>query len=75
MSVHEVLDSVLAELQPVLETAGRKIVLKEANEHSCTIELVGFCGACACTDSYMEGLQERLAEKAPEVKDITFIQS
>lgn len=75
MHTNDILDSVLAELAPVLKAAGREINIKEADETSCTIELVGFCGDCACTSSYIEGIQELLEAKAPQMKEIKFIQS
>lgn len=74
MNVQETLESSLAHLKPMLDAAGRAIEVKEATDTSCTIVLKGFCGDCACSGSYMEGIEEILAEQAPQVKEIKFIQ-
>ncbi len=74
MNAHDALKETLTDLKPMLDAAGRSIRVLEAGETSCKIELAGFCGDCACTASYVEGIQEILAEKAPQIKDIEFIQ-
>ena len=71
----DIIEAALSDLKPMLAAAGRDIKIKEATESSCIIELSGFCGDCACTQSYMEGIQELLNEKAPQIVDIQFIQA
>jgi Fe-S cluster biogenesis protein NfuA len=68
-----VIESALSDLQPMLAAAGRNIRIKESTDTSCVIELSGFCGDCACTQSYMEGIQELLNEKAPQITNIQFV--
>jgi Fe-S cluster biogenesis protein NfuA len=74
MNATEALQETLAGLKPMLDAAGREICVKDDTGESCVIELKGFCGDCACTASYAEGIQEILAEKAPNLK-VKFIQS
>ncbi|MCK9361351.1 NifU family protein [Patescibacteria group bacterium] len=74
MNANEALEQTLADLKPMLDAAGRSIRVLESDEASCKIELAGFCGDCACTASYAEGIQEILAEKAPEIKTVRFVQ-
>ncbi len=74
MNANEALQETLAGLKPMLDAAGRSIRIADASDTSCTIELAGFCGDCACTHSYIEGIQEILAEKTPELKEVKFIQ-
>lgn len=69
----DIIESALADIRPMLAAAGRSIRIKEATENSCVIELAGFCGDCNCTQSYMEGIQELLNEKAPQITNIQFI--
>jgi len=75
MNAHEALKETLEGLKPMLTAAGREINVMDATDTSCIIELKGFCDGCACTSSYTEGIQEILADKAPQVTDIKFIQS
>jgi Fe-S cluster biogenesis protein NfuA len=75
MNPQEALKETLEGLKPMLDAAGRSIEVTEATDASCTVVLKGFCGDCACTASYVEGIQEILAEKSPAVKDVRFIQA
>ena len=75
MNANEALKDTLEGLKPMLDAADREINIMSATDTSCIIELKGFCEGCDCTQNYVEGIQEILAEKAPQVKDITFIQS
>lgn len=74
MNAQEALSEVLAELKPMLDAAGRSIRVLESTDDACRIELVGFCGGCACSDSYKDGLKEILADKAPQIKEVQFIE-
>jgi Fe-S cluster biogenesis protein NfuA len=74
MTPQELIETSLADLQPMLASAGRAVCVKEANDTSCVIELRGFCGDCACSATYMDGIQELLQEKMPQLKDIQFVQ-
>lgn len=74
MELENVLKEALFDIEPMLRSAGRSIRLVEMNADSCTIELGGFCGGCACTENYTAGIEEIIRSKAPDVKDIRFIQ-
>lgn len=74
MNAHEALQETLADLKPMLDSAGRAIRVLESDETSCKIELAGFCGDCACTASYAEGIQDILSEKAPQITTVRFVQ-
>ncbi|KAA0206203.1 NifU family protein [Candidatus Uhrbacteria bacterium] len=73
MNAAEALEQTLTDLKPMLDAAGRAIRVLESDGTSCKIELAGFCGDCACTASYIEGIQEILAEKAPQITNIEFV--
>jgi Fe-S cluster biogenesis protein NfuA len=73
MTIQETLDLALRDIQPMLTAAGRSVRLKEASETACVIELAGFCGDCACSSSYMEGIETMIRERAPEVTLIEFV--
>lgn len=75
MEIKVILEKALEDIQPMLVSAGRSIRITEADDISCTIELTGFCGGCACTENYTSGIEEVLREKAPGIKDIRFIQA
>lgn len=64
----------LAGIEPMLRSAGRAIEIVDADEAACTVKLTGFCGGCACSDSYKEGIQELVEAKAPGTK-VTFIEA
>jgi Fe-S cluster biogenesis protein NfuA len=51
------------------------VAVKEASDTHCVVELKGFCGDCACSGSYMEGIQDLVREKIPSIKNIEFVQS
>jgi Fe-S cluster biogenesis protein NfuA len=70
--IDKIILEALVDIQPMLTAAGRSIEVKEANESSCVIVLKGFCGDCACSSSYMEGIEELLQSKMPEMKEIRF---
>lgn len=74
MELKVILEEALRDIEPMLRAGGRSIRLADVNESSCTIELSGFCGGCACTDNYTAGIEELLREKAPNVREIRFIQ-
>ena len=75
MELKSLIESALTDIEPMLRAAGRAVSVKEATDDRCVIELKGFCGDCACSGSYMEGIEELVREKMPNIKDIQFIQS
>lgn len=76
MTLSEIIEFGFADMRPMLEAKGRSITVKNASDDSCVIELTGFCqGGCACTESYMGGIEELIREKAPSIKTIEFVQS
>lgn len=75
MDVTSLIESALTDVEPMLRAAGRSIAVKEANNERCVIELKGFCGDCACSSSYMEGIEELVREKIPSIKEIEFVQA
>lgn len=74
MDPKSLIESALADIQPMLRESGRVITVKEATDEKCLIELQGFCGDCACSSSYMEGIEELVREKLPTIKQVEFKQ-
>lgn len=74
MNVSSLIESALTDVEPMLRAAGRSIAVKEASNERCVIELKGFCGDCACSSSYMEGIEELVREKIPSMKQVEFVQ-
>lgn len=72
MTTKELIEQSLEDIRPMLAAAGREIVVSEATDTSCVIEMAGFCGDCACTESYQEGIQEILEQKAPHITSVQF---
>lgn len=73
--LHAALNEALVGIQPILTAGGRAVHLKEVSDERCVVELSGFCGDCACSDSYKEGIEDLIRERAPGIKEIQFIQS
>jgi Fe-S cluster biogenesis protein NfuA len=59
---------ILKDIQPLLQQAGKDIVLVEATEDRARFRLEGFCSGCGCGDSYREGIREMVSAKMPGVK-------
>ncbi len=68
------LEEKLATLKPILDSAGRAIRIVDSVAPKMTFELQGFCGGCACSSSYKEGLQDLVSELAPEYTQVEFIE-
>ena len=52
------IESLLANLKPLLKEAGRDIVLVEATPERARFKLEGFCTDCACGEEYRDGIRE-----------------
>lgn len=74
MDPKSLIESALVDIQPMLRAAGRSVTVTEATDDHCVVELKGFCGDCACSASYMEGIEDLVREKLPAIKNIEFIQ-
>lgn len=74
MDIKSLIESALMDIEPMLRAAGRSVTVKEAADDRCVIELQGFCGDCACSGSYMEGIEDLVREKMPSIKTIEFVQ-
>lgn len=61
-------------LKPVLGAAGRSIEIIALEDRKAIFKLSGFCGGCACSSSYMDGLRDLVAEYCPDITDIQFIE-
>jgi len=73
MTMTETIEQALRDIQPLLAAAGRSVCVKTADETSCVIELKGFCqGGCACTESYVQGIEEIIRDKAPKIQTVQF---
>lgn len=72
MNPQDLIEQALEDVRPMLKSAGRDIVVKDVTGDACVIELSGFCGDCACTDSYTEGIAEIIREQAPQIQNIQF---
>lgn len=70
----EILQEQLDGLKPVLDTAGRAIVILKAEGETITFKISGFCGGCECSGSYKEGLQDLVREHCPEYAIVEFIE-
>lgn len=68
MDVREKLESTLQGLKPVLDAAGRTITVRSLDGKVCVVELGGFCGGCACSSTYKEGIEELVQGVAPDMK-------
>jgi Fe-S cluster biogenesis protein NfuA len=75
MDPKSLIESALADVEPMLKAAGRSVTVTEASNDRCVVELKGFCGDCACSTSYMEGIEDIVREKLPSIKNIEFVQS
>lgn len=74
MAYQQLVDQ-LASLKPVLDSAERSIEIVSSDAPTITFKLVGFCGGCACSSSYKEGLQDLVAEHCPEFTAVEFIET
>jgi Fe-S cluster biogenesis protein NfuA len=74
MDVKEKLEARLAHLKPILAAGGRSIEVVSVEPPSVTFRVSGFCSGCACSSSYKEGLEELVADTAPELTDIHFVE-
>jgi Fe-S cluster biogenesis protein NfuA len=71
-NVQATIEDSLKDLAPMLAAAGRSVHVLSATDAACAIELHGFCGDCACVDSYKEGIEGLVREKAPNIQTVTF---
>lgn len=70
--IQSTIEESLQDLAPMLAAAGRAVRVVSATDTECAIELKGFCGDCACVDSYKEGIEGLVREKAPTIQSVTF---
>jgi Fe-S cluster biogenesis protein NfuA len=70
----EALQEQLDSLKPVLDSAERSIEIVSSDAPTIVFRLSGFCGGCACSSSYREGLQDLVAEHCPEFTAVEFIE-
>ncbi len=75
MTTQELIEQSLDDIRPMLQSAGRNIAVQDITDTACVIALSGFCGDCACTESYQEGIQDIIHEKAPQIQTVTFVKS
>ncbi|OGL62215.1 hypothetical protein A3C09_02380 [Candidatus Uhrbacteria bacterium RIFCSPHIGHO2_02_FULL_47_44] len=68
----ELLEKRLEHLKPILASAGRSIEVLSVEVPSATFRLSGFCGGCACSTSYREGIMDLVKETCPEITEINF---
>ena len=71
-TIQATIEDSLQDIAPMLAAAGRSVHVLSATETDCAIELRGFCGDCACVDSYKEGIEGLVREKAPNIQTVTF---
>ena len=71
---YQQLEEQLTGLKPVLDSAGRAIEIVSADTPKIVFKLTGFCGGCACSSSYKEGLQDLVSEHCPEYSVVEFIE-
>ncbi len=70
--IQTTIEDSLKDLVPMLAAAGRAVRVVSATDNECAIELKGFCSDCACVDSYKEGIEGLVREKAPSIQSVTF---
>ncbi len=68
----ELLEKRLESLKPILASAGRSIDILSVETPKATFRLSGFCGGCACSTSYREGIEDLVKETCPEITEINF---
>lgn len=73
MDITSTIQDSLRDIAPMLASAGRSVCVVSANETECTIELRGFCGDCACVESYKEGIEQIIRDNAPTIQTVTFM--
>jgi Fe-S cluster biogenesis protein NfuA len=71
-TIQATIEDSLKDISPMLAAAGRSVHVLSANETECAIELRGFCGDCACVDSYKEGIEVLVREKVPNIQSVSF---
>lgn len=70
--IQSTVEESLQDFAPMLAVAGRAVRVVSATDTECAIELKGFCGDCACVDSYKEGIEGLVREKVPTIQSVTF---
>jgi len=73
MAYQQLLDQ-LASLKPVLESGHKSIEVVSNDAPKIVFRLTGFCGGCGCTESYMDGLRDLVAEHCPEFLEVEFVE-
>jgi len=68
----EKLEKRLEHLKPILASGGRSIEVLSAEGTEASFLLQGFCGGCACSQSYKEGIMDLVKETCPEINNISF---
>lgn len=71
-TIQATIEDSVKDLAPMLAAAGRAVRVVSVNDTECVIELKGFCGDCACVDSYKEGIEGLVREKAPSIESVLF---
>lgn len=74
MAYQDLIDQ-LTSLKPVLDSAERSIEVASNDAPKIVFKLAGFCGGCACSSSYKDGLMDLVAEHCPEYTVVEFIES
>jgi Fe-S cluster biogenesis protein NfuA len=73
-SVREKVEKVIDEIRPFLEADGGNIELIDVQEGVVKVKLVGACGSCPMSQLTLKrGVEARLKEKVPEVKEVVAI--
>ena len=65
MTLQQQIETKLADLKPILASAGKGIELVECTEEKAIVKLSGFCDSCACSESYKEGMEDLIRMSCP----------
>jgi len=72
--VREKVEKVIDEIRPFLEADGGNIELIDIQEGIVKVKLVGACGSCPMSQLTLKrGVEARLKEKVPEVKEVVAV--
>ncbi len=72
--MNENIKAVLDEIRPALQADGGDVELVDVKGGTVRVKLTGACGGCPmATMTLKKGIEKRLKEKVPEVKEVVAV--
>jgi Fe-S cluster biogenesis protein NfuA len=72
--MQEKVETILAQIRPVLQADGGDVELVEANEGVVKLKLTGACNGCPMASMTLRnGIERILKEQLPEVKEVVAV--